>query len=49
MDFLIKSLKVKEWLILELIEIVKVSHAVARPIVLFCFMIEVGREECSKL
>ena len=48
LDFFAKSLKVKEWLILELPEIVKVPHAVACPIVLFYFMIEVGREECSK-
>ena len=40
---------VHEWLILKLREIIRVLYAVACPIVLFCFMIEIGREECTNL
>ena len=36
---------VKEWLILELHEMIKVSHILASPIVLFSFVILVGMEE----
>ena len=41
--------KVHEGPILELYEIIRMLYAVACPTVLFCFMIEIGREECSNL
>ena len=34
---------------LELHKIIQVSHVVAYPIFLFCFMSKVGRKECSEL
>ena len=41
--------QVNKWLISELHELIRVVQLVAFTIVFFCFMIEIGREECSKL
>ena len=41
--------KVKGWLMLELHKFIRTSDVVMFPITFFCFMSEVGREECSKL
>ena len=41
--------KVKEWLMLKSYEIIKAIHVVVCTIVFFCFMIEIGKEKCSKL
>ena len=39
----------KERLISKFHELIRVLHEVACPIVLFCFMIDIGREYCSDL
>ena len=39
--------QVKEWLILELYETIRVPDIVAYPIVFICFMIAIGKEESS--
>ena len=41
--------QVKEWLILELYEMIRVWHIRAWPVVLFCFVILVDKEECSNI
>ena len=41
--------QVNEWLISKLHKIIRVLHVFACPIILFCLMIQIGWEECSKL
>ena len=41
--------QVKEWLILELHEIIRISNVVSVQPYLFCIVIELDREECSNL
>ena len=40
---------IKVWLILELHKMIRVPHVWRSQLFLFCFMIEIDREKCSKL
>ena len=41
--------QVEQWLMLELHEMIRVLHTAACTLFSFCFMMEMGRGECSKL